>query len=83
MEALLGIGVYLWWAISIFHSVKSLLIALEKVNVVWCSRDYSESANKAIKWVTSVVKNGSGYLSKVPPNVDACILHYSFTIINE
>ena len=36
VEALLGFGVCLWRSMLVFHFVRTLLILLKKVDVVWC-----------------------------------------------
>ena len=81
MEALLRIGMCPCQAISMFNFVKRLLGSLEKFNVMRCPWDCNENANEAIKWVASVMKNGNGFLSNVPPNIEACILHDSFVAL--
>ena len=74
IKTLLEINICLWRVISVFQAIRNMLISLEKVDVVWCSRDYSKSAHEAVKWVESVVKSDNSFLSNVSSNVESCIL---------
>ena len=83
VEFLLGICVHPWKASATFLIVKSLLDSVERVDLLWCPRNYNESAHKVAKWVENVVKVGNGFLMDVPPNVDVFSMNDAFTSLNE
>ena len=83
VESLLGICVCPWKALTKFLIVKCLLNSMERVDFLWCPRDYKESVHKTTKWMENVVKVGNGFLTNVPPNVDVFIMNDAFDSLNE
>ena len=68
---------------SVIELVKSLISAIENVQLLWRPLNYNENDHEIAKWVDQVIMSGSWHMTSIPPTIETFVIHNSFAPLVE